>query len=80
MATRRVPVVDRPLERLHPPIGPADDRQQTLDAEVVEKVRLRPHHVADRDQGNESPYGLPVFGSTRTARAGGKHDPITFDR
>ncbi len=54
-----VRVVDRPLERLHPSHRPADDRQQALDAEVVEKMGLRAHHVADRHDGERQPVRPP---------------------
>ena len=72
-----VRVVDRPLERLHPPHRPADDRQQAVDAEVVEKMRLRPHHVADRHHGERQAVRPPRFrvdgGRPRAAVARSDH-------
>ena len=48
----------RPLERLHRAHRAADDAEQLLDAEMVDQQLLRPHHVADGDDGEAEAIGL----------------------
>ena len=45
----RFGIARRPLQHLHAAHRAAGDREQRVDAELVEQHRLRAHHVADGD-------------------------------
>ena len=62
----------RPLQDLHAADRSAGDREERLDAEPVEQLRLRPHHVADGDHRQVEGVGLAGFGIDR-GRAGRAH-------
>ena len=55
-----------PLQHLHAAHGSADHGEQRVDAEVVHKSCLRPHHVADCHHGQIR--GRRAFASFRVDR------------
>ncbi len=61
-----------PLQDLHAAHRSAGDREQRLDAEMVEQHRLRAHHVANCDDGKIQAPRLAGFGIDRR-RAGRAH-------
>jgi len=50
-------VVGGPLQHLHPAHRAAGGAQQPFDAQMVEQVGLRSHHVADGDDGEAKAIG-----------------------
>ena len=71
----------RPLQHLHAAHRAADDGEQRLDAEMVEQHGLRPHHVADGDDGKFQPPGLAGggIGGGRAGRAHATADHVAAD-
>jgi hypothetical protein len=45
----------RPFQHLHPAHRAAGHAEQLVDAQVVDQLDLRPHHVADGDDGEVQP-------------------------
>ena len=72
-----VRIARRPLQHLHAAHRAAGHREQRLDPELVEQHGLRPHHVADGDDGKfQSPRlaGLRIGrGRPGRAHAGAEH-------
>lgn len=52
-------VARRPLQNLHAAHRATDDGKQSVDAEMVDQHHLRPHHVADCDDGQVEAVGFP---------------------
>ena len=65
-------IARRPLQHLHAAHRAADDREQRVDAEMVDQPRLGAHHVADGDHRQIEPLGLAGRRVGR-GRAGGAH-------
>ena len=58
----RAGIVDGPLKGLEAAIGRADDRNQPVDAEMIEQQPLRADDVADIDVGKSRPVRLAGCG------------------
>ena len=54
-----------PLQHLHAAHRTAGDREQRVDAEMIEQHRLRTHHVADGDDREIKAPGLAGLGIGR---------------
>ena len=65
-------IARRPLQHLHAAHRAAGDREQRVDAEMVEQHRLRAHHVADGDDREIEAPGLAGRRIGR-GRPGGAH-------
>ena len=70
-----------PLQHLHAAHRAAGDREQRVDAEMVEQHRLRAHHVADGDDGKFEAPGLagPGIGRGRAGRAHAAAEHVRAD-
>ena len=80
-ANTRSRIARRPLQHLHAAHRAAGDREQRVDAEMVEQHRLRAHHVADGDDRKiEAPRlaGLRI-GRGRPGRAHAAADHVRAD-
>ena len=66
-------MVGGPLQHLHAPHRAAGHTEQAVNFQVVEQPDLRPHHVADRHNGEVEPVGFAGFG----VDAGGSGRPVT---
>ena len=74
-------IARRPLQHLHAAHRTARDREQRLDAEMIEQHGLRPHHVADGDDREVEAPGLAGLriGRGRAGRAHAAADHIRAD-
>ena len=74
-------IARRPLQHLHAAHRAAGDREQRVDAEMIEQHGLRPHHVADGDDREIEAPGLAGLriGRGRPGRAHAGADHVRAD-
>ena len=74
-------IARRPLQHLHAAHRAAGDREQRVDAEMIEQHGLRAHHVADGDDGKFEAPGLAGLriGRGRAGRAHAGADHVRAD-
>ncbi len=69
-----------PLQHLHAAHRSADDREQRVDAELIEQHRLRAHHVGNGDDRKIQPHSLPVAGLIEAGPVEPMQPPTTLEQ